>query len=242
MLSQLATSVERIDIGSSQLPTSEDQVNIDSSIAKPVANSDGSQPTHFRYLDLPAELRLLINEFVIFSDYAERPLDTREPLHHPLYYVSRNTQAESEKTYIKALESYRERLDEAHNSAVQKVLSICMAKLDYAQAAMQTADTLTDEGFEAYLTTIVQMEMQKLEAVEELGHAERMVNARKAQISAALLEINLTRTREMLRLLMDEDEREFRDRSESGRAVVRSLGLFVGDVADARHRWYEGNE
>ncbi|GIZ36800.1 hypothetical protein CKM354_000026700 [Cercospora kikuchii] len=111
--------------------------------------SDAVTPcqTHFKFLDLPTELRLMISEFVLFSDFEERKAISKEPLAHPLYYVSHEMQAEVESTYIKALYNYSERVRLTVNEATDKLLSLYSTSVKHSKALLESmnAGSMTSE-------------------------------------------------------------------------------------------------
>ncbi|CAK1360976.1 hypothetical protein CB0940_03607 [Cercospora beticola] len=188
---------------SSQSGASHRDDGLESPVPHPTTPSE-NRTSHFRLLDLPPELRLIINEFVLFSDFEECAPFSRGSLVHPLYYVSREMQAEVEPTYIKALDNYEDRVRDTVHVALKRMASTCQATVDHSEAMRQAeeAGNMTREDWRKGRVVSRELEAERREAMNEWLLLDKKGARRKLEIELQTTRINLARARE------EEDEAE----------------------------------
>ncbi|PPJ49792.1 hypothetical protein CBER1_03304 [Cercospora berteroae] len=201
---------------SSQSGASHRDDGLESSVAGTITPSN-NQTSHFRLNDLPPELRLIIHEFVLFSDFEERQAISKEALAHHFYYVSRGMQAEVELTYIKALDNYWYRVNGTADEALRKASSALQATEDHSEAMrrVEEAGNMTQEAWRKGRVVEDQLEAARRTATEEYFCMRKKGDRRLLEVQLQITKIKLAKARRE----EDDDEdaeAETREASESG--------------------------
>lgn len=165
------------------------EADIESVTVESTTTGEGSQQDHFNFLDLPPELRLIVYEFAMFGDFDERDFPPPKTVAHPLYYVSRGVQAESEWTYIKAIQHYHSSLSDHVCAAFDKASAACQEEMDHVHFILASFATMSEEEYRAADEHMEELVVKTDESKAECERIKKVVVECQEKVEGELIKV-----------------------------------------------------